>query len=381
MVELRKHYFLEEYCIIAPERNRRPSDLSAHDGSEISESSVQFSIKGGSRTEETCPFCPGNEDRTPPANAAYVETDSGGLGVYQDNEGETRRADWKIRCFNNLYPAFTRGQSVENSTYLTKSSISSVLQKQSFCETGGALLRQVSRTFGSQDLKRYAAPGSHEVIVETPDHYNHPSDLSDKDVIHLFEVYRQRYEHYMGAEDIVFTSIFRNHGREAGASLSHPHTQLVAMPVMPPALCHEIDAIEAKGSCPYCEIISAEEESERLIIQNEGWAVIAPFFSKAPFEFWILPTEHHSSMLDFDGRTIKSLALTLREMLGRLKLLLNDPPYNYALYQICGRDDYHFNLRVRPKLTTPGGYEMNTDIHINPLSPEQAAEYLRKLIT
>ena len=304
MPEIRKHYFMDKYCIIAGERSKRPTDFHKEKKTEI--------------RPGVCSFCPGNEDLTPAATAVYTYED-GEIVVRKDDNGQ-RVKDWAIRCFPNLYPAL---------------------------------------------------PG-HEIIAETPDHEKHPSDFTDEEIALLMQVYAERTSHHLKSSKYV--SLFRNYGRDAGASLSHPHTQLIPMPFIPPILTDELNAIEDAQGCPYCDIVERESGGERVIIEDDEWIVFAPYYSRSPFEIWVLPKRHLNSITALDD--LASLGTMLRDALRKIKILLNDPPYNYMFFQIED-DRYHLNIRIEPKLSITAGFEKNTDVFINTMPPEEAARFFR----
>ncbi len=321
MPELRKHYFLDEYCIIATERQQRPSD---------------FKREPEEKRSAKCQFCPGNEEMTPPATAVYKRVE-GKIRILKD--GQKRVKDWVMRCFPNLYPALVPAPTVPELSHWTK-------------------------------LPGY---GFHEIIVETPEHEKRLSTFSDEQIELLMSVYKDRVSHYREQKDVQYVSLFKNRGVRAGASLAHTHTQLIAMPMVPPLLQRELQKIEEIGRCPYCDIIAKERDSERFVCENDGWVLFAPFCSQTPFELWALPKKHvhHISALDELG----SLGAILRDALRKLDKTLGCPSYNYMFFQL---DDeaYHLNIRIQPKLTIRAGFEKNTDVYINTVAPESAAKYL-----
>jgi len=317
---MRRHYFLDEYCIIAAERGKRPSDFK-HGGTK-------------DRSDpKTCPFCPGNEERTPPAVAVYTDH-----GIRAD--GEERVKNWWARSFLNLYPAMVPSPKPPTREWVA-------------------------------DFAR----GFHEVIVESPDHESDPSRFSRRDLERLVAVYKDRYVRRISETGVEYVSIFKNWGRVAGASLSHTHTQLVALPLVPPALIREMEAISSAPRCPYCSLVEREASSDRLIFENEGFVLIAPFSSQVPYETWILPKKHAS---DLEGLDSGGLAQVLGEALRRLDRLLSGPPYNYTIRQLPDRR-YHLNIRIQPAISTMAGFEKNTGIFINTVPPEEAAKELREV--
>jgi UDPglucose--hexose-1-phosphate uridylyltransferase len=319
MPELRKHYFLDEYCIIAAERKKRPSDFQL--------------AKAAPGDETVCPFCPGNEKMTPPAVAVYTEQ-----GVLSD--GQERISGWQLRVFPNVFAAMVPCPAPATAEWI-------------------------------------ALPGQgfHEVIVDSPLHGENPADFSQGHMEKLVLVYRDRYVHYCGNSLVKYVSIFKNWGKEAGASLSHSHSQLITLPILPPLIKRELDAISHASRCPFCNIVGEEKESCRLIEENENWILIAPFYSQAPYETWILPKRHFANLGEMHEDEGKSLAALLKRTLGSMRSLLNDPPYNFMISQLPF--GYHLNIRIHPALSKIAGFERGTGIYINSIAPEHAAEEFR----
>lgn len=272
---------------------------------------------------------------TPKAVAVYRDD-----GVFVD--GDTRIRGWWARCIPNMYPAMVPDPAAPTPEWMAM-----------------------------------PARGGHEVIIESPDHESSPATFDDEMVISMINVYADRYRYYIDRRSS-YVSIFKNWGREAGASLSHTHTQLIALPLIPPLLMREISAISSMPACPYCTIAEREASSERLIFREGEWVCIAPFFSQTPYEMWILPCRHISNLLELDESMRTGLGRSLKKALRRLSALLDDPPYNYMLFQTSS--NYHLNIRIQPAITRIAGFEKNTGVYINPVPPEQAASELRSVI-
>ncbi|MEM2342054.1 MAG: DUF4921 family protein [Candidatus Bathyarchaeia archaeon] len=333
--ELRKDYILDRWVVIASQRRRRPSDFIYCHKKE--------------RDLATCPFCPGNEHLTPPASLIYF-IDDGELKRGKDENG-VRRRDWIIRCIPNLYSAFSPPNS--NSTL------------------NPLVNYHISRE----------ALGHHEVLIESPNHDEHPGVARITQVIHVINALKDRFSFFIAKDYVKYVSIFRNHGAEAGASLSHAHLQIIATPILPKILEEEVNAskkyYEENGRCIFCDIISMEVKSERFIWDNEWFTIFAPWAPANPFEFWIFPKRHQSSILELTGSEIKGLAEALRISLGGLKNLLNDPPYNFG-FHIVPSKSYHWHIEVYPKLAIWAGFEKSTGMYINVIPPEESAKDLKE---
>ncbi|HWQ19569.1 MAG TPA: DUF4921 family protein [Methanotrichaceae archaeon] len=305
---------------MAADRRKRPSDFLASKAE-----------KGDARS---CPFCPGNEDKTPPAVVAYTAE-----GVV---EGEAAREarDWQIRVIPNLYAAMVPQPAPPT-------------------------------------LQWVALPGhgSHEVIIDSPDHWTSAAEFSVERLDLLLSVYRDRYSYYCGMNDVRYIAIFKNRGEAAGASLAHTHSQVVALPIIPPLIKREVEASSEASFCLYCNVIEREAASERLISRNDSWILIAPFYSQAPYETWILPRAHISNLDEMTEAQRMDLARMIKDALMRNSSLLNDPPFNLEIFQMPY--DYHMNIRIQPAISKTAGFERGTGVYLNPVPPEQAAAELR----
>jgi len=337
--ELRKDYLLNRWVVIATERKRRPTD---------------FVKKVKEEKVGVCPLCPGNEHMTPPAVLVYVPF-NGGTRRERDQNG-FRHKNWLIRCVPNLYPAFTplgKGEKV--------------------------------RVKESLVLAR--AIGHHEVLVESPRHDEHPGVAEIPQLVHVINAYLDRLKELSAKTYVKYVSMFRNHGLEAGASLSHAHTQLISTPFIPRIVDEELGASRRywmkNKRCVFCEILTKEKDGPRFIWENDSFVAFAPWASVHPCEFWILPKSHQSTLLNMSKAEINSLAVALRTCLGGLRSLLNDPPYNFGFHIAPNKknsDHYHWHLEVYPKLTIWAGFEKSTGVFINVVPPEDAAKNLREVV-
>ncbi|HWQ47909.1 MAG TPA: DUF4921 family protein [Methanosarcina sp.] len=331
MSEIRKHYFLSEYCIIAEERSKRPSDFAVADEDH------------GKNGSENCLFCGGAEENTPLATAVYKNGN-----IYSDTP-EKRVRNWDFRCFPNLYPALSpASESPEQ-------------------EENG--------------LQAEPGYGFHEVIVESPLHGRKLEDFSNSEISGLMQVYKDRTYSYATRENIHYVSLFKNSGKKAGASINHLHSQLLALSFCPPLMARELKVIRKIEKCPYCAIFDLEKASSRLISENSEWIAFTPYSSMGPFEVWFLPRKHVSSLVDCSNKPLFALGDILKAILKSYGRVLGNPPFNYMFYQLSKAPEYHLNLRLLPRISTNAGFELNTGTYINTVSPERAASYLREDLT
>ena len=231
------------------------------------------------------------------------------------------------------------------------------------------------------------AIGHHEVIVESPNHDEDPADAELPQLELVINAYIDRFKELSAKPYVKYVSIFRNYGLEAGASLSHAHSQIIATPWFPQLSKRNRKPAkhfyEEHGKCVFCDIIERETKGPRLVSEDEDFVVLAPYASINPMEFWIIPKKHAPNILNLTKPKISAFAKTLKASLKALKDLVNDPPYNYGIHLAINpeaQDSYHWHLEVYPKLAIWAGFEKSTGTYINTVTPETAAESLRKAI-
>jgi len=339
--ELRKDYLLNRWVVIATERSRRPTDFAKQ--------------KTESKQDSACPLCAGNEHLTPAAVLLYLKQ-NGEIKKSKDKNG-TRPQNWLIRVIPNLYPAFTPPKDPLEKTQIMK-----------------------NESYG------YAI-GHHEVLVESPNHDEDPADAELPQLALLIDAYIDRFRELSAKHYVQYVSIFRNYGKEAGASLSHAHSQIIAMPTIPRIPAEEITAskefYDQYKKCIFCDLIEKETKSSRLVLENAHFAVFAPYASVNPLEFWIFPKKHASNILGLSKPEIEAFALTLKTSLKAIKDLVNDPPYNYSFHLSVNNGAekfYHWHLEVYPCLSIRAGFEKSTGMYINTVKPETSAAEIRKTI-
>lgn len=288
---------------------------------------------------EGCPFCPGHEDMLPAV-----------LGELSHDES----LPWSTRVVPNKYSALAPDRARSN-------------------QTCGLYQTRASR-------------GRQEVIIDTPRHHQSLAQMPVSQVDAVLQTYLKRYHAIRSADDDLIPFLFRNHGASAGASIAHPHSQLIAPDFRPPQIEREERAArtqyEKRGRCPYCIMIEEELDADaRLVWTSDTFVAFVPFAAEVPYEMWVLPREHEPEFGRLPDDHRMDLARGLRTLLGRLRAHLNNPDYNFfirsALDFEADQPHLHWSLRIRPRSTVQAGYEISTGHRINPSIPERDAAVLR----
>jgi len=328
MSELRKDPVVGRWVIISVERGKRPTDF-------ISPSQRK---KGG-----FCPFCHGNEHTAPPEIMAFRPA-----GTLPDSPG------WTLRVVPNKFPALQ---------------IHGELNK-----TGEGIFDKINGI------------GAHEVVIETPEHNLSLATMPLKAVEDALWAYYMRLNDLKKDRRFRYVLIFKNEGEDAGASLEHTHSQLIALPIVPKLVKEEVDAAEQyfnfKERCIFCDVISQElEDGRRVIYENKDYLALAPFAPRAPFETWILPKRHESAFSP-PTKDFSLLAEILQRVLKQIDRILDVPPYNFIIHTSPFYNEtneyYHWHIEIMPKLTKIAGFEWGSGFYINPTPPEEAAKFMRE---
>jgi UDPglucose--hexose-1-phosphate uridylyltransferase len=321
MSQLRLNPLTGRWVTIAIERGTRPGDLVSR----------RLPVEAG--PQRPCPFCPGNEEATPPALESY---------------GTNGR--WAVRVVPNLYPAFDGHESL--------------------------LVRNLGPVF-----TQASASGVHDVLVFSPDHDASWADLDDKQVGLTMAAIRDRMEELARSSAVRYTQTIVNHGREAGASLEHPHGQLLGMPFVPGEIAEESAGFQRfDGNCLLCAVIEAEVASGHRIVEDDERAlVVCPFWSGHPYEMLVLPRAHCSHLEAADPPDVVAVGRAVRAALDRLRALVPDAAYNLVFHSAPHRHHvpFHWHVHVLPRLTSIAGFEQGTGVLINIVAPEQAGQELR----
>jgi len=339
MPELRKDPIIGRWVIIATERAKRPDQFAGQQ-------------KEGPVTEKPCPFCPGQESQTPPE-------------IYAVRRGTPANAPgWKLRVVPSIAP---------------------------FLRIEGDLER---RGKGLYDLMN--GIGAHEVIIETNEHVANMADLSEEQISRVITCYIDRIIDLEKDKRFKYVLVFKNHGWVAGGGrIKHSRSQLIATPVNPKRVKEELVGArlyyDYHERCIFCDLLKQELASkDRLIIDIDGFIAITPFAARFPFEVWILPKKHSADFINLEVAQRMDLARIMKVVLAKLKIGLNDPPYNYVLHTAPFRrqkvgywksidNDYHWHIEIMPRLTRVAGFEWGTGFYICSLPPEDAAKFLREV--
>jgi len=236
--------------------------------------------------------------------------------------------------------------------------------------------------------------GAHEVIIETPDHYKTTKDLSVDEISNNITIWQDRIHDLYRDVRFRFVLVFKNEGEHAGATLEHPHCQLIATPVTPKRVKEELQGAEQyykqKERCVFCDIIEQEKDVEkRIVYENDHFIAYCPFASRFPFEICLLPKHHEVDFYASRGH-VKDMALALKIVLLKLARALDNPQYNFLIHTSPNRftrrgywhtimEDYHWHFEIIPRIVRTAGFEWGTGFYINPTPPEDAAKYLREI--
>lgn len=310
-----------------------------------SRSPDEYDIPGGNDKETSCVLCPGREAETPPEITAVRE---GGK--------------WLARVIPNFNPVF-----------------------------------QIEGELGRKGVGMYDKMnnvGANELIIESPEHDKQPEDIGVEHMLKVIKLYRERVADLEKDPRLRYILIYKNSGKAAGATYTHPHSELVATPVIPKRIKEELDGAKQyynyKERCIFCDIVREELRfGERVIFETGDFISFSLFAPKFPFEFWILPKRHGCAFQDISTTEMEDLSLMFYTMLKKLRKLLKEPPYNFFIHTAPNRvprrnhwhtlgDDFHWHIEVIPRLLRRSGFEWGSGFYILPTSPEDATKYLRE---
>lgn len=320
MSQLRLNPLTGRWVTVAVDRENRPGDLISRQSPVEADPSLP------------CPFCRGNEEASPPALETY------------DRHGE-----WVVRVVPNRYPAFDGDEPLK-------------------VHNLGPVFTQA------------AASGIHEVLVFSPDHTASWADLDDAQAAVTMAAIRDRMEDHSHRPQIRYTQVIVNHGRDAGASLEHPHGQLLGIPFVPGEIAEEEAGFRRfEGSCLLCTTLEAEEAARhRVVYEDERVVVVCPYWSGTPYEMLVLPRAHEVHITAAAPPDVAAVGRALRTVLARLRGCLGNVSYNLVFHTAPHRHagPYHWHVHVLPRVTSIAGFEQGTGVMIDIVAPELAAGHL-----
>ncbi|MBI2055784.1 MAG: DUF4921 family protein [Candidatus Sungbacteria bacterium] len=327
--ELRQDIVSGDWVVIATGRAKRPQDF------------LKSKRKPFNQPKTACPFEAMEKEPL----------------LFYSHDGKNDSENWWVEAIPNKFPAFGKG----------------------VCETYEK----------KGPYKKKEGVGFHEVVV-TRDHDRPLATMTEEEIELVIRVFQERYLALQAQPCIEYISIFQNQGASSGASLSHPHAQIIAIPVVPPdigrSLRGSVTYFQEHNACVHCAVIEYEVSiKERIIYENEQMVVLSPYATKSAFEMRILPKQHNAR---FETTVLKdrfALADALRNALGKLYKGLDDPDYNFFLHTapVFGVEEYrhyHWHIEILPKTSIWAGFEIGTGIEISAVTPEAAAAFLRNII-
>jgi len=329
MPELRYNVITRDWVIIATERAKRPDQFKKKD----------TGAKPVPSYSANCPFCPGNEKMTPPETFSIAK--DGG---------------WQVRVTPNKFAA-----------------LSAVGERK-------RMIQGIRRTI--------TGVGIHEVIVETPDHSKTTALLSDYEVEKIVDSYLHRFKAASSDPRVEQVTIFKNHGDAAGTSLEHPHSQMIATPVITTQLRDRLfsalDHFDEFGECLFCRVLDLElKEGKRIVHETEHFVSLIPYAAPTPFSILIMPRRHMACFHEMSDAEAGDLAHNLRRTLLRLYRGLDNPDFNYVIRtappENAGVRYYHWYVSIIPRLTKMAGFELGSGMFINVSLPEENASFLREV--
>jgi UDPglucose--hexose-1-phosphate uridylyltransferase len=330
MPELRRDPVVGRWVIIDSDHPQGPSDFPKDDN-----------VPTG---QEVCPFCPGREHQTPPE-----------VDAVRPPKGLANTPGWLVRTVPNKFPVLSSEGS---------------LQKD-----------------GIGIYDQMTGIGAHEVLIEGPDHDKSLADLTKEEMQAVMSQYLGRFRQLSNDSRFKYVVVFKNFGSSAGATVEHPHSQIIALPMVPKTVLEELKGAEHyhqyRGRCVFCDMISQEyQDKERIVVENSSFLAFCPYAPRYAFEIWIIPKGHSADFAHADESTQVHLAQILQDMLKRVKKVLGNPSYNYYLHTApigyANSACYHWHIEIIPKLTRSVGFEWGTGLHIVPTFPQDSARYLRE---
>jgi UDPglucose--hexose-1-phosphate uridylyltransferase len=387
MHEIRYDWLADRWVLFAPNREERPNEFKAS------------GKQNEPQRSNPCPFCFGAEKETPEPTLVLPSSDHERTrplhrGHYA-KELAAQEDRWKVRVVPNKFPAIGH---TESGMFETRSFQSSLYREPvpSFLDASlvagvhtQAVALAVEDTDNLHLFRREKATGCHEVVIESPNHVDSITALPTEQIELVLQAYQMRLLHWRAQQNLQCAVIFKNFGADAGASLSHSHSQLICLDFVPSDLkrMHQrlTEHHEKYGTCYICQMVLEEQRAkERIIAESEHFIVLCPFASRFPFAFSILPKRHRCHFEELSLDESRDLAAMMRSSLVALERAQPAAAYNYVFqtspFHRYHPEAHHWRLRVIPRLSKVAGFEWGSDCFINTTKPETAAEVLRNFL-
>jgi UDPglucose--hexose-1-phosphate uridylyltransferase len=385
MSETRYDWLADRWVIFAPHRSQRPD--------EFKDALLLPS------THINCPFCAGFEDQTPATL----------LRLPRQSAGSKRNRPWQVRVVANKYPALTPLADLPHAIHAVASVDANQHEVNSINKFQREPDYQVHSRLGeplpefemdylsnpSDDRQSHDEPlfsrrsilGAHEVIIESPDHVHSLTQLSESHTQLVFEAFRRRLVHWRAHDSLHYAVVFKNVGSDAGASLTHSHSQLIATNFVPPDVTRSCRRLllyrETYGVTYFADVLTKElAAGKRIVLESKHFVVLTPFASQIPYFVWILPKKKEARFEEVSDEDLKELALVTRRVLQAMETLFPQVAYNFVLhtspFDPCWDNVFQWRMEIFPRLTKVAGFEWGSDCFINPVLPEVAASELSK---
>jgi UDPglucose--hexose-1-phosphate uridylyltransferase len=341
--EMRFDWLADRWVIIAPQRTARPDDF----------------IRQPVRLQDaaTCPFCSGKEDETPTAVATYAGAKS------------SSASHWRVRVVPNKFPA-----------------VNTPLEGIGVPHFEAAVDSEHEPGDRIDLFRRRELFGAHEVIIESPEHVQSITGLDAEAIDLVFQAYRDRLDYWLHQRRCAYAVLFKNVGQDAGASLAHTHSQLIATDEVPSDIKRSVDRMQLffqrESECLFCRMAQDELDFElRVVEQTRDFVAFCPFASRCPSSVTVIPKRHESHFELLDPFATRQLSWLVHRLIRRIEKCYPETAYNFVLHTapncLSNPEFFHWRLELFPRLTKVAGFEWGSDCYINPLAPEEAAHNLR----
>ncbi len=385
MSETRYDWLADRWVIFAPHRSQRPDEFK---DALLSPSSFV-----------SCPFCAGCEEQTPATL----------LRLPRQSAGSKRNRPWQVRVVANKFPALTpladlphalHAVAVGHVDHTSENRVGEFNDGMGYQLTShisehgndseSDFLRATSEDSRSCDdplFARRSILGAHEVIIESPEHLHSLTQLSESHAQLVFEAFRRRLVHWRAHDSLRYAVIFKNVGSDAGASLTHSHSQLIATNFVPPDVTRSCRRLllyrETYGVTYFADVLAKElAAGKRIVLESKNFVVLTPFASQIPYFIWILPKKKEARFEEVSDEDLKELAIVTRRVLQAMETLFPQAAYNFVLhtspFDPCWDEVFQWRMEIFPRLTKVAGFEWGSDCFINPVLPEVAASELSK---